>query len=254
MSAPSIKAGECWLILGASSAIAREFARAAARDGADLMLAGRDLADLRASAADLRARYARRVEAIDFDALSATSHAAVVKEADSFAGAGTLNVFLAFGTMPAQDAIDADPALVAEVIAANYTGAAQVLHRLAPVFELRRAGRIAVLGSVAGDRGRRSNYVYGSAKAGLHTYLGGLRSRLFRCGVTVTTIKPGPVDTAMTWGLKKLPLLATPEAVAESCLRAAKQGREVVYIPAPWRLIMAILRAIPERMFKKLDI
>jgi short-subunit dehydrogenase len=122
------------------------------------------------------------------------------------------------------------------------------------MFEAHKAGRIVVLGSVAGDRGRLSNYVYGSAKAGLHAYLQGLRARLWRSGVTVTTVKPGPVDTAMTYGLDKLPLLVQPEAVAAACLKAAQQGAEQVYVPVPWRLIMAVIRAIPERIFKRLSI
>jgi short-subunit dehydrogenase len=243
-----------WLVLGASSAIARAFGRAAAADGADILLAGRDRTDLEASAADLRTRFGRRVDIAIFDVADRDSHGAVLQQAREFAGGGTLHLFLAFGTMPSQGEIDADPALVEEVIATNFAGAAHLLHRAAPLFEAQRAGTIVVLTSVAGDRGRLSNYVYGSAKAGLATYLQGLRARLFRAGVSVVTVKPGPVDTAMTYGLDKLPLLVQPETVAAACLKAAKRGTEVVYVPAPWRIIMAILRHIPERIFKKLSI
>lgn len=243
-----------WLILGASSAIARAFAQLAAADGADLILAGRDLADLETSAADLRLRHGRRVEVRAFDAADHDGHAALLENAATFAGAAPLNLFIAFGTMPDQAEIDAKPALVAHVTEANYTGAAHLLQVAAPMFEARRSGCIVVLSSVAGDRGRLSNYVYGAAKAALTAYLQGLRARLWRAGVPVVTVKPGPVDTAMTFGLDKLPLLVPPQTVAQACLKAARRGTEVVYVPAPWRLIMAILRHIPERVFKRLKI
>ncbi len=245
---------ETWLVLGASSAIARAFARVAAASGADIVLAGRDRQDLDASAADLRVRSGRRVAVLDFDARAGDTPRAVLDQARIFAGDGILNLFLAFGTMPTQAEIDADPRLVQSVIDTNYTAAVRLLQEAAPLFEAQRCGRIVVLGSVAGDRGRLSNYVYGSAKAGLHAYLQGMRARLWRAGVAVTTVKPGPVDTAMTFGLDRLPLLAAPEAVAQACFKAAQRGVEEIYVPAPWRLIMAILRAIPEKIFKKLSI
>ena len=243
-----------WLVLGASSAIARAFARAAAADGADVLLAGRDRDDMEASAADLRMRFGRRVEIVSFDALDRAGHAAVLERARAFAGEGTLNIFLAFGTMPSQTEVDADPSLIEGMIDSNYTGAVEILHRAAPLFEAQRAGAIVVLTSVAGDRGRIKNYVYGSAKAALGTYLQGLRARLFRAGVSVVTVKPGPVDTAMSYGLNDLPLMAQPETIAAACLRAAKQGTEVVYAPGLWWVIMTIIKLIPERIFKKLNI
>jgi short-subunit dehydrogenase len=249
-----VSGADVWLILGASSAIARAFAHAAAADGADILLAGRDRDDLETTATDLRVRFGRRAAVLSFDAADHAGHAAALAAARSFAGAGTLNLFLAFGTMPAQAAIDADPGLIAGVTETNYVGAAHVLHVAAPIFEGQRAGRIVVLSSVAGDRGRLSNYVYGAAKAALTTYLQGLRARLWRSGVAVTTVKPGPVDTAMTFGLDKLPLLVPPQTVADACLKAAKRGTEVLYVPGPWRIIMAILRHIPERIFKRLKI
>lgn len=245
---------DTWLVLGASSAIARAFARAAAAANATVVLAGRDRTDLDAMAADLRVRFTQRVEVVDFDAHRPETHAAALERARSFAGPATLNLFVAVGAMPPQSALDADPALAAEVIDTNFTAIARFLQLAAPVFEAQKRGRIVVLGSVAGDRGRLGNYVYGSAKAGLHAYLQGLRARLWRAGVTVTTVKPGPVDTAMTFDHGRLPLLASPAAIAAACLKAAMSGREEVYAPAPWRLIMAVLRAIPEKFFKKLSI
>jgi short-subunit dehydrogenase len=134
------------------------------------------------------------------------------------------------------------------------TGAVSILHRLAPVLERRRAGTIVAFGSVAGDRGRLKNYVYGAAKAGLHTYLAGLRNRLGRSGVHVMTVKPGFVDTGMTFGLPGLFLVAQPEAVARACLDAAAKRRDVIYVPWFWQVIMAIIRAVPERIFKRLSV
>ncbi len=250
----SAAASDTWLVLGASSAIARAFAREVAAAGADVLLAGRDLVDLEAMAADLRLRGGRAAAMVRFDATDLASHDAFVDQVCAMAGPTTLNVFLAFGTMPSQDEIDRAPALAADVIAANFTGAVSVLHRLAGRLESARAGRIIALGSVAGDRGRLKNYVYGAAKAGLAAYLQGLRARLDRVGVPVTTIKPGFVDTAMTFGLPGMFLVADPAAVARACLRASLKGRETVYVPFFWWPIMAVIRHIPERIFKKLNI
>jgi short-subunit dehydrogenase len=112
---------------------------------------------------------------------------------------------------------------------------------------------VIVVGSVAGDRGRLKNYVYGSAKAGLHAFAQGLRARLFRAGVQVTTVKPGFIDTAMTFGMKSGPLMASPEACARACLRHARRGREVAYYPPVWRLIMLIIKHIPEPLMKRMS-
>jgi decaprenylphospho-beta-D-erythro-pentofuranosid-2-ulose 2-reductase len=245
---------ETWLVIGASSAIAREFARAVARDGADVLLAGRDRADLETAAADLKVRSSVRAEAVDCDVLKFDQHARVLDRAFSFAASGTLNLFFAVGTMPPQEALDADPVLARGVIDTNYTAAVEFLQVAAPLFEARKVGRIVVLGSVAGDRGRPSNYIYGSTKAALHTYLQGLRARLFHAGVSVTTVKPGPVDTAMTFGLGKLPLLAAPADIAALCLKAARRGADEVYTPGLWRWIMAVVCAVPERIFKRMKI
>jgi len=156
--------------------------------------------------------------------------------------------------MPTQAEIDADPGLAIDTIAVNYAGAVSVLAHLAPLLEARGRGSVVALSSVAGDRGRLKNYVYGSAKAGLNAYLQGLRARLYRRGVTVTTVKPGFLDTAMSFGHPGMFLVASPEECAKSCLRHAARGTEIVYFPAFWRVIMTIIGAIPERIFKRLDI
>lgn len=242
-----------WLILGASSSIARAFAREVAAQGCDVLLAGRDQDDLERSAADLRIRYGGRAEAIAFDAVAYDSHEAFVAECRRRTR-GALNVFLAFGLMPGQAEMDADFALARKTIEATYLGAVSILSRLAPALEAQGTGHLVVLGSVAGDRGRLKNYLYGSAKAGLHHYLQGLRARLARSGISVTTIKPGFMDTAMTWGLPGLFLVASPQACARACLRFAEQGAEVRYVPRFWGGVMLVIKMIPERLFKRMNI
>ena len=142
--------------------------------------------------------------------------------------------------------------LAQQVIAVNYLGAVSILSRLAPRMAEEGGGAMVVLSSVAGDRGRPSNYVYGSAKAGLNAYLQGLRASYAAKGVRVTTVKPGFMDTSMTYGLPGMFLVASPEACARACLRFAVKGRDVAYFPAFWWFIMAVIRAIPERIFKRL--
>src|SRR5258706_11042784 len=156
--------------------------------------------------------------------------------------------------MPDQAAIERGPALAVRAISASFTGAAALRLALAPMLEAGRSGRVIVLSSVAGDRGRLKNYVYGAAKSGLTTFAAGLRNRLFRSGVTVTTVKPGFLDTGMTWGLPGIFLAASPESAARAMLRAGLKGRETVYVPAFWALIMLIIRLIPEKLFKRLSI
>ena len=240
--------GSRWLVLGASSAVARAFARLVAAHGDDVILAGRDREDMERTACDLRLRGASRVEVRSFDALDQASHDAFVASLPE----GALDVFVGFGLLHPQDRLEREPALAQEVIAVNYLGVVSLLSRLVPRLAAAGRGRIVVLSSVAGDRGRLSNYVYGSSKAGLNAYLQGLRARLAASGVSVTTIKPGFLDTAMTFGLPGMFLVASPEACARACLRHAAKGREVAYFPAFWWLIMAIVKAIPERIFKRL--
>jgi decaprenylphospho-beta-D-erythro-pentofuranosid-2-ulose 2-reductase len=246
-----------WVVLGASSSIARAFALEAAGEGSNVVLAGRDRDDLDRSAADIGIRHNVAVRVVEFDAEAIDTHDAFVAKCAELAaefGGGPLNVFLAFGLMPDQAAIDRDPDQAQRTIQATYAGAVSVLHRLAPKLEAQGTGHVVVLGSVAGDRGRIKNYVYGSAKAGLHAYLQGLRARLFRAGVTVTTVKPGFIDTTMTWGMPGLFLVASPQDCARACLRYAAKGAEVRYFPAFWWIIMTIIRNIPEPIFKRLSI
>jgi short-subunit dehydrogenase len=240
---------ETWMILGATSTIARAFSRQLADRGEALLLAGRDIADLERQAKDCELRGATSARAVVFDARDPATFAPLVEALRDCEG--VLNAAVFVGSMPEQAAIDADPGLIDGVVADSHTGPARFLQMLAPVLEERGGGTVIGVGSVAGDRGRLPNYVYGSAKAAFHTYLSGLRNRLARHGVHVVTVKPGPTDTAMTWGLPS-GKLAAPEAVAAQILAAAAKKRNVIYAPAKWLVIMTILRLIPEPLFKKL--
>ncbi|RVV98523.1 SDR family oxidoreductase [Mesobaculum littorinae] len=241
---------ETWIILGATSAMARAFARALADRGAGLVLAARDLDEAEQQARDLRLRGAGFARAVAFDARRPEGFAALFENL----GEGPVNAAVFAGAMPDQSAIDADPALIAAVCETNFTGPARVLSLLAPRIEAQGTGVIVGVGSVAGDRGRLGNYVYGASKAAFATYLSGLRNRLARRGGHVMTVKPGFVDTAMTWGLGGMFLVASPEAVAAAILKGVEARRNVIYVPGFWRAIMAIIRAIPEPIFKKLKI
>ncbi|UYV38502.1 SDR family oxidoreductase [Rhodobacteraceae bacterium D3-12] len=243
---------ETWIILGATSSMARALARTLAEQGHSLFLAGRDMDDIARIAADCTARGAPLAQAVKFDARKPATFTPLIETLAQ--QEGTLNAAVFVGSMPEQEAIDADPALIDGTIMDSFTGPARFLQMLAPLIEERGSGTIVGVGSVAGDRGRVGNYVYGAAKAGFHTYLSGLRNRLTRAGGHVVTVKPGFVDTAMTWGIEGMFLVAPPEKVAADILRAVKKRRNVIYTPFFWRYIMLIIRSIPEPIFKKLSI
>jgi decaprenylphospho-beta-D-erythro-pentofuranosid-2-ulose 2-reductase len=239
------------LIVGATSAIATETARAYAAYGARLILTGRDAARLDVVAADLRVRGAGAVETAVLDVTDRRRSTEVIEAA--WAAFGGLDVaLLAHGVLPDQARCQssADDALAA--IEVNFTSTVALLTPLANRFEAARAGCIAVISSVAGDRGRQSNYVYGAAKGGLDRFLQGLRNRLFRSGVAVVTLKPGFVDTPMTAGMRQGPLFASARRAGRAVHRAIERRRDVAYIPWFWRPIMAIVRALPEPVFKRL--
>lgn len=243
---------ETWIILGATSGMAKPFMRALAERGDAVLLAGRDQVELGILAADCRARGARWAEPAMFDARNAQSFQPLIDRAASETGAVSCAVFV--GSMPDQAEIDADPALVDGTVTDSFTGPARFLQTLAPLLEARGQGQVVGVSSVAGDRGRVGNYVYGAAKAGFSTYMAGLRNRLGRAGVHAMTVKPGPVDTAMTWGLGKMPFMTTPEMVAEDILRGLKKRCNVVYTAGIWRMVMTVIRLVPEPIFKKLSI
>lgn len=240
------------LVLGPSSGIGQALCRELASRGCRLLLAGRDGETLLRMADDLAIRYRIRAEAIAFDASDFARFSDFARQALAALDGRIDGVLLCYGSMPEQQAMIDHPALLRAMVDVNYTSPVVLLNELSA--HLQKGGWVCALSSVAGDRGRLGNYLYGSTKAALSTYLSGLRVALHRRGIAVITVKPGPVDTAMTWGLGKLPLLAPPQRVARDIAEAIRLRRDVVYTPAPWRIIMAIIRAIPEWLFKRLSV
>ncbi|MEO0169225.1 MAG: SDR family NAD(P)-dependent oxidoreductase, partial [candidate division WOR-3 bacterium] len=161
---------------------------------------------------------------------------------------------ISFGYLGNNDKALKDFSEARKIVETNYLGAISIINIIADYMERRGKGTIVAISSVAGDRGRAKNFVYGSAKAGLTQYLSGLRAKMFKKGVGVITIKPGFVDTPMTKDLDiPKPLLSTPERVAKDIFKAIKRGKDVVYTPYYWRFIMLVVRAIPEWIFKRLE-
>jgi len=240
------------LILGANSDIAQEIARRfASRKKGDIFLASRNLHDLDKQARDLSIRYGIHCEALFFDALDYTSHAGFYESLDPKPDI----VIVSFGLLGNQETAQANFQEAKDIIETNYLGVVSILEIVASDFERRRNGFIIAIGSVAGIRGRKSNYMYGSAKGGMEVYLGGLRNRLHHCGVRVMTVLPGFVRTKMTEGMQ-LPgfVSAEPTDVAADIYRAYEKNKDVVYSKWFWKWIMAGIRWIPEFIFKRLKL
>ncbi len=241
------------LIIGATSAIAEATARTLAERGDALYLVARNEARLAAIAADLAVRGSPRVGSEVLDVNDFRAHESMLARAESFL-AGWDTVLIAHGTLSDQKECESSVELTLQEIKTNALSVVALLTRIANRLAQKRAGTIAVISSVAGDRGRGSNYVYGSAKALVTAFLSGLRQRLGKCGVNVVTIKPGFVDTPMTAAFAKGPLWARPEHVAAGIVRALDRHRGTVYLPGFWRPIMMVIRAIPESLFLRLSL
>ena len=243
------------VIIGATSDIAKALARELAKDGGRLVLAARDGEDLSILARDLATRHNALVTAIPLDVTNFDSHGRFVT--DCRAALGEIEgVVLCQGLMVDQEQASGDWSLVRQMIDVNYASAVSLANRFASLLVARGSGYICGVSSVAGERGRQSNYFYGSTKAAFSAYLAGLRNRLFRHGVAVVTIKPGFVDTSMTWGLLNVnsPLVAQPDRVARTIAKAIQKRRNVVYVPWFWAGIMCVIRLIPEALFKRLSL
>ena len=240
------------LILGATSAIASALAREFAAHKFDLVLGGRDREELGALASDLGLRYGVRAGVLPFDALDTQTHASILPTFLSEAGNALEGAVVCIGYLGDQAKGQCDWEEARRILETNFTGCVSALDILANHFELRRKGVICAISSVAGDRGRQSNYLYGAAKAGLSTFLQGLRNRLFHANVKVITVKPGFVNTHMTYERPGLFLVASPESVAKGIFQAIVKGKEVVYLPWFWHPIMLIVRSVPEAIFKRL--
>jgi len=242
------------LIIGATSAIAEAAARIFAARGDALFLVARNAEHLRAVVADLNIRGAARADSATLDVTDFAAHEAVVEKAERDLG-GIEIALIAHGTLSDQAQCEQSVDVMRREFDVNALSTLALLTALAGRMEARRNGTLAVISSVAGDRGRQSNYVYGAAKAAVSTFLGGLRQRLAKSGVTVLTIKPGFVDTPMTAAIaNKGALWAQPDRVAAGIVQAIDRRRNIVYLPWFWRWIMLVIRHIPEPLFKRLKL
>jgi decaprenylphospho-beta-D-erythro-pentofuranosid-2-ulose 2-reductase len=242
------------LILGANSLIAQAAASHFAEAGHEIIFGGRKQDEPEKFATDFSIRYKTKCRAEYIDALDYASHKKFIE--DVLAKTPELEyVLIVFGYLGTQEKAQSDFNEAHRIIDTNFTGVVSVCELLAAEFESVKKGNIAVISSVAGDRGRQSNYMYGSAKGGLTVYLSGLRNRLFKSGVNVLTIKPGFVNTPMTYGMPlPKPLVASPEKVGKDIYKAMIKRKSVIYTPFFWRWIMLIITSIPEFMFKKLKL
>jgi short-subunit dehydrogenase len=241
------------LVIGATSMIAQATTRLFAEDGYPLYLVARDQNKLDATAADLKVRGALAVHTEALDVLDYNQHKSVIDAAAKVLDGLDL-VLIAHGTLPEQKACEQSFDLTRQEFEINALSTISLLTHLANYFEDKGQGTIAVISSVAGDRGRQSNYVYGSAKGAVTLYLQGLRNRLHKSKVDVITVKPGFVDTPMTEGMSKGILWSKPEKIADRIYHATNSGRDVVYAPWFWRYIMLVIRMIPEPLFKRLNL
>jgi decaprenylphospho-beta-D-erythro-pentofuranosid-2-ulose 2-reductase len=241
------------LVLGGTSEIAlatvRELPRARLRR---VVLAGRPGAGLDGAAVALAADGVAGVTTAAFDATDTAAHDAFVNTA--FDGGDFDIVLLAFGVLGDQAEAEADPDTAVQIATTNYTGAVSVSLRVATRLRQQGHGVLVVLSSVAGDRGRRSNYVYGSTKAGLDTFAQGLGDALHGSGARVLVVRPGFVRTRMTQGLPEAPMTVDPQDVARIIVAALRKGRETVYAPGPLRFVMAGLKSLPRPVFRRLPI
>ncbi|HEX8694942.1 MAG TPA: SDR family oxidoreductase [Longimicrobium sp.] len=242
------------LVVGATSGVARALAAELARGGRPLVLAARDVDEARAVALDVALRFGVRARAVELDALAFDTHPRVLGDVLREEGHALEGAVIAVGYLGDQERAKTDFAEARLVLDTNLTACVSLLTVLAGHFERRGGGFLAVVSSVAGERGRQSNYVYGAAKGGLTVYLQGLRNRLHPAGVRVVTVVPGFVDTRMTFGKPGTFLVAPPEKVARGIRRAVEGGRDVVYLPGFWRPVMFAIRSIPEWLFKRMKL
>ncbi len=237
------------LILGATSAIASATARLLARQGASFFLVARDRSKLEAVSADLLTRGAKTVRGYLVDLDSTALHPAMLAAAVEALGEIDL-ALLAHGVLGDQAAAEKSYPVAEAILHTNFLSPVSLITLLANYFEQRGAGCLAVISSVAGDRGRKSNYVYGASKGALTIFLDGVRNRVDRAGVHVLTIKPGFVATPMTQHLPRGPLFAQPKVIGQGILKAVASRQDEVYLPGFWAIIMFLVRSVPRSIFK----
>jgi len=241
------------IIIGATSAIAEATARLYAQQGDCLYLFARNEERLKSLYLDLMVRGAKAVSFSKFEANDFSSHGALLGQAIQSLG-GVDVLLIAHGTLPDQNVCEDNFDLILKEINTNGISVISFLSHIIPYFEKAEKGTIAVISSVAGDRGKRSNYIYGAAKGMISIYLQGLRSRLYNSNIHVLTVKPGFIDTPMTAQFKKGLLWVKPDSVAKGIFKAVQNNRNEVYLPWYWMVIMRIIKSIPEQVFKKIKL
>ncbi len=241
------------LIIGATSAIAEATARLFAGRGDALALAGRDIPQLDRIAGDLKLRGAQDTCTFALDVNDLGQHESIIQQASDRLG-GLDIAFIAHGTLGNQSDCEKDFSLALKELNTNAISVMSLLTHLANRMQAQGSGQLAVIGSVAGDRGRPSNYVYGTAKAAVAVFCEGLRARLYRHNVNVLLIKPGFVDTPMTAAFKKGALWVKPDRIAAMIVKAMDRRKEVVYLPPFWALIMLVIRMIPRPVFNRIKL
>jgi decaprenylphospho-beta-D-erythro-pentofuranosid-2-ulose 2-reductase len=252
MSSRSRKLPSKILVLGATSAIAVGVMRPLANRGAHFFLVARNEEKLMIVANDLTSRGAGSVTARVANLDDTGLHPGLLEEAAAALGLIELS-FIAHGVLGNQEEGEASYPVTESIFRTNLLSPVSLITWLANYFQSTGQGTLAVISSVAGDRGRKSNYIYGATKGGLNIFLDGVRNRIDRDGVQVLTIRPGFVATPMTAHLRQGPLFATPEKVGQAILRAIESRKDIAYVPGFWALIMWIIRKIPEIVFKKLN-
>lgn len=241
------------LILGATSAIAKHTTRLFAQDNASLYLVARNEDKLSAMQQDMLVRGATAVDYEILDLADDKLHADLIERATKKMGNIDI-VLIAYGTLGEQKQSEKNFQNTLNELQINCLSVISILTIIANQFEQQKSGSIAVISSPSGDRGRQSNYIYGTAKGALTIFLQGLRNRLAKSNVHVLTIKPGFVDTPMTKDFKKGFLWVNPEVISKGIYNAIKKKKEIVYLPFFWRFIMIIIKSIPEKIFKKLSL
>ncbi|MGB0524660.1 MAG: SDR family oxidoreductase [Flammeovirgaceae bacterium] len=239
------------LVLGATSAVGKALSILYAQAGYDLILSSRKPTKLEPLKKDLELRFSIAVTLISLEAAAFESHSSILQPL-----ANELDVAICiFGYLGDQTLAQSNFEETQAIINANYTGAVSVLNIISDAFEARKSGLIIGVSSVAGARGRQSNYIYGSAKAGFTAYLSGLRNRLFQSDVHVLTVIPGFMFTKMTEGMSlPKPITATATTAAKHIFKAAQKRKNCIYVLPIWWLIMLLIKSIPEFIFKRLNL
>ncbi len=249
-----VQASESIVIFGATSAVGQEVARIHAQRGDHLILLARNKAALETVRNDLLARGARSANAVQADLADTGTHNALHERIHSI-DKKPARYYVFYGVLPDQKACEQTSEVAVSALHTNFNSVVSLLTPIVQQMEQQGSGELVAVSSVAGDRGRQSNYTYGAAKGGLSLWMQGVRNRLSDAGCTVLNVKPGFIDTPMTADIEKGgPLWAQPADVAHDIVKAADKGKSEIYTPWFWRVIMLIIKSIPEFIFKKLKL